>query len=169
MVTGRICPSTKAEPLPRKPTAPPKAKRRVLGPTEAAASVGILDTWPEGERLTWDALVSRIEQHCGHRWTRQTLESHPDIKAAYLRRRDAAARPKTGRQADPAEVVHQRQVESLKAEVSALKRRLAAYEEMFVRHHYNAERRGVTVADLERELPKTDKGQTDGGRFRQVR
>lgn len=70
---------------------------------------------------------------------------------------------------DPAEVVLERRIEGLVAEVAKLKEQVARYEELFVRHHYNADRSGISPEQLARPLPETDKGQTDGRRLRQVR
>jgi hypothetical protein len=122
----------------------------------------MLDGWESGERLTWERLVVRVEEFLRHRWTRQTLEANPDIKAAYLRQRDReiagkpAPKPK-----DPVEVVQKRQVDALNAEIASLKRTLAGYEERFVRYEYNAYRAGITSEQLGKEIDKPDRGRTD--------
>ncbi|MDT7953870.1 MAG: hypothetical protein RQ966_20415 [Acetobacteraceae bacterium] len=129
-----------------------------------AAIVGMVDGWDGANHLTWGRLVERVEEFLRHRWTRQTLEANPDIKAAYLRHRDRelAGRPAPNPK-DPIEVVHKRQVDALNAEIAALKRTLAAYEERFVRYEYNAYRAGLSSEALGMEITKPDRGRTDGG------
>lgn len=122
----------------------------------------VLRSWPAA-KLTWGHLVDAVETYLGHRWTRQALEKQDAIKSAFQERKDAL---RGGRRAstaptDPAEVVLQRRVGDLTKQVEDLKRQIASYEDLFIRHHYNAHARGVTAAELAMPLPRIDRGQTD--------
>ncbi len=90
--------------------------------------------------------------------SRQALEAKEKIKEAYLLRR-AGQWPT--RVVDATEALLRQRVENLKARVSDLEQTLARYDELFLRHHYNAELHGISVAELERPIPKVNKGQTD--------
>lgn len=136
--------------------------RRRLGTTEVGRICAVIDAWPGGERVTWQDVVERSAGLLGHEWTRQALERHPEIKAAYQRRRDAlrdGAAPRVP--ADPAEVVRERQIAALLRQVQHLEERLAEYELRFARHEYNAQAHGVAPSELDSPLQPIDRGRTD--------
>ena len=137
------------------------SRRRHLDAGAISAVVTIIDGWPEGSRMIWDALTDKVGEIVGHRWTRQALERSPAIKAAYLAsvERSRSGRPR--KVVDPAEVVAARRLEALAAEVGELKRKLAAYEERFVRHIYNAQNQGISAGQLAAPMLAVDRRQTD--------
>lgn len=124
----------------------------------------IIDGWESGGRLVWERLADRVGELLGHRWTRQALERCPAIKQAYLASVDRSRTGKPRRSADPADVVAKRQADAAKAEIADLKRKLVAYEELFVRHHHNAQARGISAAELDAPMPRIDRRRTDGAR-----
>lgn len=143
----------------RRPQAKPR--RRTLLPADAARIAALLETWPTDEVVTWDNLADRVEQMAGYRWTRQTLEANEDIKAAYLGLKVLRRGDKPGKPKDPLQVVYERRIGTLESEIAGLRRTLAAYEELFARHQYNAMARGVSVQDLEAPLTEIDRRRTD--------
>ncbi len=136
-----------------------KKTRRRLSAGDVATLLSILETWPTTESVTWDALSKRMEEYSGYLWTRQTLEANVDLKRVYRSRRED--RQPTRRVKDPVEVIHRRQVDALKAELAQVKHTLAAYEERFILHHYNAHKRGISVPELEAPLAAIDRRRTD--------
>lgn len=137
------------------------SRRRHLDAGAISAVVTIIDGWPEGSRMIWDALTDKVGEIVGHRWTRQALERSPTIKAAYLAsvERSRSGLPK--KVVDPADVVMARRSEALAAEIGELKRKLAAYEERFVRHIHNAQNQGISAGQLAAPMPAVDRRQTD--------
>ena len=137
------------------------SRRRHLDAAAIAAVVTIIDGWPQGSRVVWEELANRVEEIVGHRWTRQALERSPAIKSAYLA---SVERSRVGiprKVVDPAEVVAQKKSEATAAEIAELKRKLAAYEELFVRHLYNAQRLGISAGQLAAPMLAVDRRQTD--------
>ena len=145
---------------PRKIPTPRRTAIRKLNESDVQNIVGIIDGWPS-QSMTWVALVDQVTAVLGHTWTRQALEKHEAIKAAYQRVRDDR-RPGGKRQpTDPAEVLLTRRVEGLKQEVEQLRRQVAGYEERFIRYQYNAYAQGMTPQELERPLPPIDRRRSD--------
>ena len=64
----------------KKPRA--RSKRRVPITEEFAADIYELILEWRGP-LTWERIVGEAERVCGHKWTRQGLNNHEDIKKAY--------------------------------------------------------------------------------------
>lgn len=145
--------------MPHKARQPPPERRR-LTPADVSKVVCLIQDWP-ATRITWPLLVSRVAAHVGHKWTRQALEKHEAIKAAYQGVRDGKRASARGAPVDPAEIVMGRRVEALQQEVERLRRQLAAYEERFVRYEYHAAKNGLTPGQLGAPLPPIDRGRTD--------
>ena len=137
------------------------SRRRHLDAAAIAAVVTIVDGWPEGSRVVWEELANRVEEIVGHRWTRQALERSPAIKSAYLASVERSRAGVPRKVVDPAEVVALKRSEAVAAEIAELKRKLAAYEESFVRHIYNAQRVGISAGQLAAPMPAVDRRQTD--------
>ncbi len=55
----------------------------------------------------------------------------------------------------------QQRIERFLAEIAQLKNQITAYEDLFIRHHYNAHARGISEAELAMPLPPIDRGRTD--------
>lgn len=129
--------------------------------------VHLLAHWPHDSKygkLTWDRLISRLAL-TGPTWTRQALFAKPEIATAFQEAkkqlrgeprkepRDQISDPET--LTDPAVGVLEKKVASLEAEVDQLKRVLRDYDERFIRFQYNAQRRGVSIAELNMPLPSS--------------
>lgn len=136
-------------------------RRRGLEGADVARVLALVASWPEDVSVTWDRLADRVEEVLRHRWTRQTLEANSEIKAAYRKQKDAGKVGCTGKQKDPAEVVYERRIETMRAENEKLRQTLTAYEERFALHQYNSLARGISVPELEAPLPEIDRRRTD--------
>lgn len=134
---------------------------RYLSASDVAAIRAIIEGWPDDGRITWEELVRHVRGTLGRTWSRQALDRHAEIKSAYLQRRRIEREDPGRRKVDPAEVVQARHVASLKARIAELEERLAAYEAIFVRHQFNAERKGVMPGELDMPLPDIDRRRTD--------
>ena len=136
-------------------------RRRNLTPADVSRIVSLIESWPE-TRITWPLLVRHVEGFVGHTWTRQALERHEVIKAAYQAARNggrgAAVRRGSG---GATEEVLLRRIEALQGEIERLKQQIATYQERFTRHEYNAHARGISPAELGMPLPPIDRGRTD--------
>lgn len=106
----------------------------------------IVENWPL-PTLSWDALCREIEVHLKHRYTRQALERKPEIKAAYLAKRQ---RPNKLVPADQAE----QKIAKLKVRIAELEAALAAYDLRFLRHIEWAIAWDKSPNDLEQPLEK---------------
>ncbi len=128
-----------------------------LTDADIAAIVQIIDGWTS--RLTWQALIDRIEIVRHVRYTRQSLANHDRIQQAFTN--FVEPEPK-GPQRRP-------EVELLKERISHLEtqiKRLAAENnrllEQFARWAYNAHQKGLDESYLNKPLPSIDRGrQTD--------
>jgi hypothetical protein len=140
-----------------------KQSQRKLSSLDVTKICSLLESWPS-RKITWDLVVEHIESYIGHRWTRQALEKHERIKTAYQTRRTAlrtGGAPGRPASVDPADILLRRRVEELQAEIGRLRAQIATYEDLFIRHHYNAHARGVSEGELAAPLPPIDRGQTD--------
>lgn len=128
-------------------------------------AVHLLAHWPYDSKygkLTWGRLIDQLAL-TGPTWTRQTLFAKPEIAAAFQeaksqlrgepRRDPRDAIPDPEASIDPAVGVLQKKVTSLETEVERLNRILRDYDERFIRFQYNAQRRGVSIAELNMPLP----------------
>jgi hypothetical protein len=141
-----------------------KRSLRKLSQLDVTKICSLIGSWP-GSKITWDLVVEHVQSFVGHRWTRQALEKHDRIKTAYHARRNSLRSGNRRRRTaplNPAEVLLRQRVEGLQAEIDGLKAQITAYEDLFIRHHYNAHARGISEAELAAPLPPIDRGQTDG-------
>ena len=132
----------------------PKAKGRrapTLDARRIDLVVGVIREW-QG-RLTWEALCAAVERKTGDLYTRQALNNHVPIRAAYEAYR---ARPAPS-QAEKHLSATERRVRTLQAEVLELQKVRDALLEKFVRWAYNAALRGLDEIFLDRPLPQIDR------------
>ena len=121
------------------------------------AICSVLDSWPEGTTLTWDAFLRRCEQQHGIFSTRQTFSRHPDIKLAFRTRKDTlrAERPPRSRQS-----YLESENRALRAENARLRRENERLLEKFVRWLYNAYKRGISEHELDAPMPRVNRRRT---------
>lgn len=123
--------------------------------------VGLLDGW-DGI-LTWKLLIDRVEQRLFFRYSRQTLYTHQRIKNAFTlsKERLALAPRKLSEKHVSSEMrILIERLARRDAEITRLKAENQRLMEQFVTWLYNAQTKAITLAELERPLPRVDRGQT---------
>lgn len=138
-----------------------------LDDTIIRAIVEILDGW--SGLLTWNGLVACVEKRLGLRYTRQTLDKHERIKAAFVSRKAELANCENAapRNPDnPAAHAALERLERFEAENARLRRENTNLLEQFLRWTYNAGTRGLSLEFLNQNIPEINRGQTDRKRAR---
>jgi len=116
--------------------------------------IDMLDGW-QG-KLTWNGVCEAYKQRTGHVTTRQTLCSHEQISTAYTVRKKGVGKP-TKRVPNSLTVAAQR-IERLEAGNDRMREQIKQYEARFLRWIYNAQKKGVTINDLNQQLPEIERG-----------
>ncbi len=131
-----------------------------LRPTDIDAIIDIIDNWPT-EKLTWQGICQAAATVIGNTPTRQTLNAHASIKAAY----DAKKRglkvhgPRTAMPSSLA--VAALRIARLQTENDALRSKNDALLEQFVKWQYNAYKAGVKEHQMNADLPRIDRERTE--------
>ncbi|MCG3689366.1 hypothetical protein [Aliarcobacter butzleri] len=128
------------------------------------AAVSILDGI-DG-KLTWDDLIEALYIRTGESYTRQTLSKHSRIKRAYdiAKERIIRERENTGRidsSLSQKEYILTEKLKTLEAENQRLKKENSDLLFQFARWAYNAYSNGMTPSQLDKELPRVDRGQDE--------
>jgi hypothetical protein len=100
-------------------------------------------------KITWNAVVSRVEALIGRRFSRQALESHPAIYRAYV---DTKKRLRDGLPPAKRKPLAER-IATLQAENRKLRQENEALLERFVTWQTNAESYGLRPDQLNAPLP----------------
>ena len=115
---------------------------------------------------TWARIVRAIGEETGAAYTRQALQAHAPIKAAYdSRRRGDPAAPAGPRLSARARSALDRDAR-MREEIIELRRQLDAYHERFVRWAHNAHARGLTESIFERDLPPINRARARSSKRR---
>lgn len=139
----------------RKPKPPAPRKLRKRAPTltshRVAGIAAIIRQWRG--RLTWDGLCAEIEGKTGARYTRQALNNHIEIKAAY-----AAYKEKpTPRKGENESTKAEQKIQALQRQVQELETIRDALLEKFVRWSVNASSRGLNEQFLDQPLRRINR------------
>lgn len=122
--------------------------------------VEMLDGW-EG-RLTWNMLCEACSDLIHATPTRQTLSKFPRIVEAYRAVNERAKNEASQERNVPASMqIAVDRIERLTRENERLKRENEQLLEQFVVWQYNASSRGMSIEELNKNLPTIDRGQTD--------
>ncbi|MFD2262591.1 hypothetical protein ACFSM5_06805 [Lacibacterium aquatile] len=113
--------------------------------------------WPRA--ITWEEIVIEAERRLHANWTRQALEKHAEIKAAYQAKRDQTP---AHQPIDPAIRILKERIKSLEDDKRRLEAEIELYKGTFVRYQYNAHARGISPEELDRPLPPIDRNRSDG-------
>lgn len=136
-----------------------KSRAKNLDDKTIALIVGILDGW--SGKLTWGLLAEAIAKRTGAHYTRQALDKHARIKAAFQLRKErltGASRAMHKRKLSEAETEALAQrYERLQAENERLVRENNHLLEQFQTWLYNAHLRGLTREYLNTPLPSVDR------------
>lgn len=132
-----------------------KEKRRQrLSPEGLTRVVRAIEATSASQRITWKDIQSLASVHAGagYTWTRQALERHAEIKAAYLaheidRQKQRKGGARTGRR-----LTEPQKMARLEQECRELRARLDEYDERFATYIANAVAHGLTVEQLSMPL-----------------
>ncbi len=117
--------------------------------------LSIIDGW-EG-KITWDALCDSVSSHVGKRPTRQSLNSHNQIKLAFKHKKKRLKNePQQLRQPLSLKIASQR-IKRLEEQNARLKKENDTLLEQFVKWQYNAYKYGMKEHQLNELLPKIDR------------
>ncbi|MGB4489312.1 MAG: hypothetical protein WBI95_28000 [Pseudomonas veronii] len=117
--------------------------------------VNLIDAW-EG-KLGWDALCDAVAPLIGGRPTRQTLNSHAQVKTAFGYKKEQQ-KNSSGSAKRPASLsIAEQRIRRLESENDRLKAENDRLLERFLKWQYNAYRHGVCKEKLEASLPSIDR------------
>ncbi len=129
-------------------------RARNLADADIKTIVGILDGC--GTKLTWAALLDRVERTLGCRYTRQALHKHVRIQNAFAAHKKAGADGARKENATEVQLLLER-IARLKAENERLEAENGQLLEQFARWAYNASIRNLDAEYLNRPLPPIDR------------
>lgn len=129
-----------------------------LTANDIARVVQLLDGW-EGA-VSWNLVIEAVATRLQSSYTRQALSSHAAIQKAFdaCKRRPGPSRA-AAKPSGEAGALRQR-LARREADVSRLEAENRRLLERFVIWAYNAQTRGLGLAELERPLPEVRRGQT---------
>jgi hypothetical protein len=126
--------------------------------------IEVLTSW-QG-KLSWDLLLARVKKTVLRRpFTRQGLAKQENILAAYqlAKERLRAGRPAPSPLPPELELM-QNTIISLRGKIAVLESERGRFEEKFATWLHNARGQGISVAELNRPLPKADRDRSDKSR-----
>jgi hypothetical protein len=119
--------------------------------------VSLLDGWTVS-KLTWRTLIEGIYFKTKQHYTRQALSKHTRIKTAYdiTKKRLLTERGKEPTNKLSTDVLLQK-LQKIEAENMRLKQENINLLEQFSRWAYNAYSKGITIEELNKNLPNIDR------------
>lgn len=139
-------------------------RREYITDAREAQIIILIDEWDEKiGPLSQEALVRRIKCKMDLTFSRQGLMKRTAIKAAFVRREkeiNGSHKPRVEK--EPLIVKLDRQIESLRQEVSDRDKIISNYEELFITYRYNARQLGIPRERLEAPIPP--RNQPEGSR-----
>lgn len=133
---------------------------RHLRKNDIRSVVDVIRGW-HGSRITWELVCDSVEMLLKCRPSRQTLQSHDDIKTAFQARK-AALRGREGNLRKPSSLaIAAQRIEKLERELDELRRRNSLLLTQFVTWQYNAYKRGLLESDLNSPLPRIDRERSE--------
>jgi len=133
-----------------------RRKQRVRITPEIAANICELILEWRGP-FTWERIIEEAERVCGHPWTRQGLNKHPDIRKSYQDKTIALTNSKPVPEGDIAQLMLLEKIERLEIENRRLCESVRIYDELFIRYQANAHRKGINPAELEKPLEPVER------------
>ncbi len=132
-----------------------------LRPADISAIVELIRGWP-GTKFTWRLLCDAVAPLIHATTTRQTLNSHLEIKNAFAARKKGLKihGPRTAMPSSLA-VAGQRIVR-LQNRVEEQNGVISRFSEVLTKWQYNAYKYGMSEKQLNEELPRIDRERTDG-------
>jgi hypothetical protein len=130
-----------------------------LRPTDIETIIKMIDGWPD-EKITWQDICENASKVIGNKPTRQTLNAHVNIKAAYDAKKSGLKihGPRTAMPSSLA--VAAQRIARLQTENDSLRLKNDMLLEQFVKWQYNSYKHGVKEHQLNAELPRIDRERT---------
>lgn len=118
------------------------------------AIVALIRRWDRKcGRLSGPCLEEKVELCLGYKLTYPGMFKHGEIKRAFEEKKQELATGKPKKQRPPDEELMRQRIEHQQTRITELEGTVALYKELFVRHHYNARARAMTIAELEAPIP----------------
>ncbi len=117
--------------------------------------VGVIDGCTG--KLTWDWVCDTAAKAVGKRPTRQSLNTHVRIKAAFKNKKERLKSGAGEIKTPPSLTVAAQRIKRLEEENARLKKENELFLEQFVVWQYNAYRNGLSEAQLNDPLPVIDR------------
>lgn len=117
--------------------------------------LNIIDGW-EG-KLTWDGLCDASIKHVGKRPTRQSLNSHKEIKLAFNNKKKRINNESQELRKPSSLNIASQRIKRLEEQNARLKKENDTLLEQFVKWQYNAYKYGMKEYQLNEPLPKIDR------------
>lgn len=137
-----------------------KDRAKNLDDKDIEIIVGILDGW--AGKLTWDMLIDEVEVHLKERYTRQTLGKHVRVKEAFDLTKERLGKVTMHRHFGPADIeVLVQRLERLENENVRLDKENQVLLAQFARWSHNSYMKGIVFNELDKPLPKIDRGQDE--------
>ncbi|WP_159876077.1 hypothetical protein [Aquitalea denitrificans] len=121
--------------------------------------VQLIDAW-EG-KITWESLCEEGEKLVGFRPTRQTLNAHKKIKAAYLSRKENLKAGFTPSKRPASLAIAEQRIHRLENTNIRLEKENERLLIQFVRWQYNAYKHGMSKEMLDAPLPPIDRDSSE--------
>ncbi len=143
-----------------------KARRkRRLSESDKMYIVKLINDFSSERLLTWYELEDLVQRALGYRWTRQALQAHETIRAAYLQQVEQYKRFRREGKVPPTKqpevVILQQKLDRERSENAALNETLHQYDELLFTYFVNAIKHGLSVEKLEAPLVPPYSGWTD--------
>lgn len=121
--------------------------------------VQLIDAW-EG-KITWESLCEEGKKLVGFRPTRQTLNAHKKIKAAYLSRKEKLKAGFTPSKRPASLAIAEQRIHRLESTNIRLEKENERLLIQFVRWQYNAYKHGMSKEMLDAPLPPIDRDSSE--------
>jgi len=134
-----------------------------LSKRDIEAIVNIIRGWQE-QKLTWPAICDRSEALIGKKPTRQSLNAHEPIVAAYKAKKKSLLEGVPVRPRPASLQAAAARIANLEAQLEEMREVNRRYKEQFTIWQYNAYKHGMKEHQLNQPLPKIDRERSDNER-----
>jgi len=121
--------------------------------------VNLVDAWTD--KLAWDALCDAAAPLINTRPTRQTLSSHPQIKAAFRQKKQQLKTGFVSSKRPRSLSIAEQRINRLESENHRLKTENSELLLRFIKWQYNAYKHGISKEKLDAALPTIDRDSSE--------
>jgi hypothetical protein len=150
---------------------PPGKRLLLINDKTHGAIKDLVEGWPIGEELSWEALMEVINYTYGGNWTRQAVAKHSDLQEAFTKRQKQIqvfrrekgknAGRRVSRTRDEEVAYLKKQVDLLNQEKADLKQQLEKAAARMNRWRHNAFLHRMTPHQLDAPMQENDRGRSD--------